>query len=233
MIWYCFGSLDSDERIFSKWQTNWKRSSNIWIGRERNLPFSQAGEQCWILANNEHQIHPWRLELEICPDRLPCGHPYRHCCGCSWLRGCRCGWWCGCCCCCWCCCCIICTLRWCCGDCYGCSWQRGCRCGWWCGCCCCWMTTSASEWWVHCRWSTLASSSANFTSIHFDNSLNTCVILLFDSSRRPTFLLVLWSCSCVAKSAPCVLSSSCCKWLIVATFSNTVCCRLSTVSWNM
>jgi len=29
MIWNCFGSLDSDERISSKWQTNWKRSSNI------------------------------------------------------------------------------------------------------------------------------------------------------------------------------------------------------------
>ena len=39
MIWNCFGSLDSDERIFSKWQTNWKRSSNIWIGRARYLPF--------------------------------------------------------------------------------------------------------------------------------------------------------------------------------------------------
>ena len=39
MIWNCFGSLDSDERIFSKWQTNWKRSLNIWIGRARYLPF--------------------------------------------------------------------------------------------------------------------------------------------------------------------------------------------------
>ena len=55
MIWNCFGSLDSDERIFSKWQTNWKRSSNIWIGRARYLPFSQAGEQRWIFVNNEHQ----------------------------------------------------------------------------------------------------------------------------------------------------------------------------------
>ena len=23
------------------------------------------------------ELHPWRLELEICPSRLPCGHPYR------------------------------------------------------------------------------------------------------------------------------------------------------------
>ena len=42
MIWNCFGSLDSDERIFSKWQTNWKRSSNIWIGRARYRPENSA-----------------------------------------------------------------------------------------------------------------------------------------------------------------------------------------------
>ena len=54
-IWNCLGSLDSDEWIFSKWQTNWKKSSNIWIGRACYLQFSQAGEQRWILANNEHQ----------------------------------------------------------------------------------------------------------------------------------------------------------------------------------
>ena len=23
------------------------------------------------------ELHPWRLELEIFPSRLPCGHPYR------------------------------------------------------------------------------------------------------------------------------------------------------------
>ena len=23
------------------------------------------------------ELHPWRLELEIGPSRLPCGHPYR------------------------------------------------------------------------------------------------------------------------------------------------------------
>ena len=59
MIWNCFGSLDSDERLFSKWQTNWKRNSNIWIGRARYLQFSQAGEQRWILANE----HPGRLQF--------------------------------------------------------------------------------------------------------------------------------------------------------------------------
>ena len=55
MIWNCFGSLDSDEWIFSIWQTNSKKSSNIWIGRAHYLQFSQAREQRWILANNEHQ----------------------------------------------------------------------------------------------------------------------------------------------------------------------------------
>ena len=24
------------------------------------------------------ELHPWRLELEIFPSWLPCGHPYRH-----------------------------------------------------------------------------------------------------------------------------------------------------------
>ena len=50
-----FWKLDSDKRIFSKWQTNWKRSLKIWTGRACYFPFPQAREQRWIFANNEHQ----------------------------------------------------------------------------------------------------------------------------------------------------------------------------------
>ena len=29
-------------------------------------------------GSSRRKLHPWRLELEIVPSRLPCGHPHRH-----------------------------------------------------------------------------------------------------------------------------------------------------------
>ena len=39
-----------------------------------------VGHISWwpVTKKNNERLHPWRLELEIFPSRLPCGHPYTH-----------------------------------------------------------------------------------------------------------------------------------------------------------
>ena len=73
MIWNCFGSLGSDKWIFSKWQTNWKRSSNIWIGSREGCATSRfhrlensTESLPTILTIGCQTVCPGRLQFPIC-----------------------------------------------------------------------------------------------------------------------------------------------------------------------
>ena len=49
-------------------------ASELHLG-ESNWKFFQVGYP--VDTPTDKELPPWRLELEIVPSRLPCGHPYR------------------------------------------------------------------------------------------------------------------------------------------------------------
>ena len=61
---------------FSKSVTLWTPlQTRSFILGDSNWKFFQVGYP--VDTPTDKELHPWRLELEIFPSRLPCGHPYR------------------------------------------------------------------------------------------------------------------------------------------------------------